>query len=163
MEIRKDAMVTIHYTLKDESGEVLDSSKGRDPLNFIQGSGQIIPGMEKALEGRAAGDEFSIVVEPEEGYGVRDESFLCKVPKDQFKGIGEVNIGMRFQVDMGEGPHLMSVAAVEEDGVVLDGNHPLADTRLMFDVSVIDVREATREELQGCQDCSTCSGGCQGA
>jgi len=163
MKIRKDAMVSIHYTLTDDSGQILDTSKGREPLNFIQGSGQIIPGIEKALEGRRSGEEFSVVVEPEEGYGKRDESFLCKVPKDQFQEIGEVEVGMRFQVDMGEGPLLMNVAAIEDDGVVLDGNHPLADTRLMFDVSVLDVREATEEELKGCQDCSTCGGGCQGA
>ncbi len=162
MKIGKNTMVSIHYTLKDESGQVLDSSEGRDPLSFIQGAGQIIPGMEKALEGRTAGEEFNVAVEPEEGYGTRDESLVFKVPKEQFQEIGEIEIGMRFQVDMGEGPALMNVAAIEEDGVVLDGNHPLADERLLFDVSVLDVREATPEELSQCGDCSCCDG-CQNA
>ena len=160
MKISNNSMVSIHYSLKDESGKMLDSSRDRDPLSFSQGSGQIIPGMEKALEGRTAGEEFSLVVEPEEGYGRRNESFVCKVPKEQFQEIGDIEEGMRFQVDMGEGHLVMSVAAIEEDGVVLDGNHPLADMRLFFDVSIQDVREATTEELKGCQDCSGCSG-CQ--
>lgn len=158
MKITKNSSVSIHYSLRDKSGEVIDSSKDRDPLNFIQGRGFIIPGVEKALEGRTAGEEFSIIVEPEEGYGVRDESLVYKVPKEQFQGVDEIAVGMRFQVNAGDGPILANVAAVEEDGVILDGNHPLANMRLFFDVSILDVREATQEELNECGDCSSCSG-----
>lgn len=160
MKIRKDAVVTIHYTLKDESGKILDSSRDRDPLDFLQGSGQIIPGMEMALEGRSSGEDFSVVVEPEEGYGVRDESLVYKVPPRHFEGVEEIEVGMRFQVDTGDGLMLMNVAGIEEDGIVLDGNHPLADEPLFFDVSILDVREGTEAEIKGCGDCSGCCG-CQ--
>jgi len=160
VKIQKNAVVTIHYTLKDESGKILDSSRDRDPLDFLQGAGQIIPGMEKALDGRGSGEEFSVVVEPEEGYGVRDETLIYKVPREHFESVEGIEVGMQFQVDTGEGPILMNVAGIEEDGIVLDGNHPLADERLFFDVSILDVREATEAEIKGCGDCSGCCG-CQ--
>jgi len=160
VKIQKNAVVTIHYTLKDESGKILDSSRDRDPLDFLQGSGQIIPGMEKALEGRSSGEEFSVVVEPEEGYGVRDESLVYKVPREHFEGVEGIEVGMRFQVDTGEGPMLMNVAGIEEDRIVLDGNHPLADERLFFEVSILGIREGTEAEIKGCGDCSGCCG-CQ--
>ena len=147
MKIEKNKMVSIHYTLRDESGDVLDSSKDRDPLDYIQGAGQIIPGMEKALEGKEAGEEMSLVVEPEEGYGKRDESLVYKVPKEQFQGIDDIKVGMCFQVNPGDGPLLMSVSGVEEDEILLDGNHPLTDMVLSFEISIINVREATKEEL----------------
>ncbi len=149
MKIEKDKMVSIHYTLRDESGGVMDSSRDRDPLDFIQGSGQIIPGIEKALEGKEAGEEMSVVVEPEEGYGRRDESLVYQVPKDQFQGIDEIEVGMCFQVNAGDGPLLMNVASVEEDGIVLDGNHPLSDMQLSFEISIVNVRDASKEELEG--------------
>jgi FKBP-type peptidyl-prolyl cis-trans isomerase SlyD len=107
--------------------------------------------MEKALEGREAGEKISVVVEPEDGYGERDESLVYKVPREQFQGVEEVQVGMTFQVNAGDGPLLMNVARVEDDSITLDGNHPLADMRLSFDVSVVTVREATREELTACE------------
>ena len=156
MKIKKDKMVSIHYTLRDESGEVMDSSKDRDPLDFIQGSGQIIPGIEKALEGKEAGEEMSVVVEPEEGYGRRDESLVYQVPKEQFQGIDEIEVGMCFLVNAGDGHLILNVASVEVEGVVLDGNHPLADMQLSFEMSIIDVRNATKEELDGGRGGSGC-------
>ncbi len=156
MKIEKDTVVSIHYTLRDDSGDVIDSSKDRDPLDFIQGAGQIIPGIEKALEGRKSGEEMSVVVEPEDGYGKRDESLVYKLPREQFQDIGEIEVGMRFQVNDGDGQLLMNVAAVDEEGVVLDGNHPLADMRLSFDITVVNVREATKEELSGNEHASGC-------
>jgi FKBP-type peptidyl-prolyl cis-trans isomerase SlyD len=156
MKVEKDKIVSIHYTLRDESGDVIDSSTDGDPLDFIQGAGQIIPGVEKALEGKTSGEEMTVVVEPEEGYGLRDESLVYKVPKEQFKDMGNIEVGMRFQVNAGDGPVLMNVASVEPDGVVLDGNHPLADMRLAFDVSIVNVREATKEELEGSTHGSEC-------
>ena len=163
MEIGNNMKVSIHYTLKDETGQIIDSSRDRGPLEFIHGTGQIIPGVEKALEGRKAGEEFTVVVEPEEGYGTRDESLVYKVPKDHFDQIDQIEIGMRFQVNAGDGPHLANVAAIEEDGIVLDGNHPLADMRLHFEISVLDIIKAAREEIEGCQSCAGCeSGECGG-
>ena len=156
MKIEKDKVVSIHYTLKDESGEVIDTSSGRDPLDYVHGAGQIIPGMEKALEGKEPGDDISVVVEPEDGYGHRDESLVHSVPREQFHGIDDVQVGMAFQVNSGEGPLLMSVVDVQEKNVTLDGNHPLADMRLSFDVSIVDVRKATEEELAACQHGESC-------
>jgi FKBP-type peptidyl-prolyl cis-trans isomerase SlyD len=156
MKVEKDSVVSIHYTLRDESGEVIDSSRGREPLEYVHGAGHLIPGMEKALEGRKAGEEVSVVVEPEDAYGERDESLVYKVPREQFQGVGEVQVGMTFQVNAGDEPLLMNVAGVEEDNITLDGNHPLADMRLSFDVSIVDVREATQEELTPCEHGPEC-------
>lgn len=156
MKVEKDNVVSIHYTLRDESGEVIDSSSGREPLEYIQGAGHIIPGMEKALEGREEGDEVSVVVEPEDGYGHRDESLVYKVPSEQFKGVGDVQVGMTFQVNTGDGPILANVAHVEEDSIILDGNHPLADMKLSFEVSIVKIREATEEELSASDHGAEC-------
>jgi FKBP-type peptidyl-prolyl cis-trans isomerase SlyD len=156
MKIEKDKVVSIHYTLRDESGEVIDTSNGRDPLDYIHGASQIIPGMEKALEGRKAGEEISVVVEPEEGYGKRDESLVYEVPREQLEDIDVIEVGMCFQVNSGDGPLLMNVVDAEEENITLDGNHPLADMRLSFDVSIVDVREATKDELNSCQHAPGC-------
>jgi FKBP-type peptidyl-prolyl cis-trans isomerase SlyD len=156
MKVGKDKVVTIHYTLKDETGEVLDTSNGREPLEYIQGSSHVIPGMEKALEGKETGDEVSMVIEPEDGYGQRDESLVYRVPKEQFQGMGDLQVGMTFQVNAGDGPLLASVAQVDQDSIILDGNHPLADMTLSFDVSIVDVREATQDELNACQHGPEC-------
>ncbi len=147
MQVAKDSVVSIHYTLKGDSGEVLDSSEGRDPLDFIQGAGQIIQGLEKALEGKAAGDELSVVIEPEDGYGARDDSLVHEVPRSEFEAMDDIEVGMQFRVGTDQGPLNMTVAGVEDDTITLDGNHPLADERLSFAVSVVSVREATAEEL----------------
>ena len=151
MKVEKDSVVSIHYTLKDESGDIIDTSIGREPLDYVHGAGQIIPGMEKGLEGKEPGDEIAIVVEPEDGYGPRDETLVYKVPKEQFQGIDDVQTGMSFQINTGEGPLLVTVAGIEEDYITLDGNHPLADMRLSFEVSIVEVRKATEEELAACQ------------
>jgi FKBP-type peptidyl-prolyl cis-trans isomerase SlyD len=156
MRVEKNKVVSIHYTLRDESGEILDTSRGRDPLNYIHGSGQIIPGLEKALEGKAAGDDLSVVVGPEEGYGNRDESLVYDVPKGRFQAIETIEVGMQFNVGTDQGSLLMRVADVDEENVILDGNHPLADMRLSFDVSVVDIRKATQDELALCEHGPAC-------
>ena len=156
MKIEKDKFVSIHYTLRDEAGDIIDTSDGRDPLDYIHGASQIIPGMERALEGREAGEDISVVVEPEDGYGKRDESLVYEVPREQFEGLDVIEVGMCFQVNSGDGPLLMNVVGVEENSITLDGNHPLADMRLSFNVSILNVREATREELASCQHATGC-------
>ena len=151
MKIGKDSVVSIHYRLTNESGDIIDTSSGREPLEYVHGAGHVIPGMEKALEGREAGEEVSVVVKPEDGYGQRDESLVYRVPREQFQGIGDIQVGMSFQVNPGDGPVLATVAHVEEDDIILDGNHPLADMTLTFEVSIVKVRDATQEELEACQ------------
>ncbi len=147
MQITKQKSVTVEYTLTNESGQVLDTSKEREPLTYIQGMGNMINGFETALEGKHAGDKFSFDVTPADGYGERDTALIFSVPKDRFKDTPDLTIGMRFQVQTPNGAMIMAVDRIEEDSVVLDGNHPLAGNKLHFDVEVVGVRDATDQEL----------------
>lgn len=148
MEISSDRVVTIHYTLKDDSGTVLDSSAGGEPLAYIQGHGNLVTGLEKALEGKQDGNTLAVVVAPVEGYGNRDEALIQRVPKRALQGSGDIKKGMQFQARTEDGMRLFTVMAVIGDMVTLDGNHPLADQTLHFEVEVVGVREATTEELE---------------
>jgi FKBP-type peptidyl-prolyl cis-trans isomerase SlyD len=148
MQIEPQKVVSIDYTLKDDDGNVLDSSQGSEPLSFVYGSGAIIPGLEKALEGKATGDEVSVTVEPEEGYGNYDESLIIQVTKDKFQDPDNVQEGMQVQAQSQDGhTQILTVKSVDGDQVTLDANHPLAGQRLSFDVAVAEVREATQEEI----------------
>lgn len=148
MEVSADRVVTLHYTLKDDGGAVLDSSAGGEPLAYIQGHGNLVAGLEKALEGRADGTSLTVVVAPADGYGTRDESLVQRVPKRTLQGAGALKKGMQFQARTEGGMRLFTVMAVIGDMVTLDGNHPLADQTLHFDVQIVGVREATAEELE---------------
>lgn len=148
MEVTADRVVTLHYTLKDDGGAVLDSSAGGEPLAYIQGHGSLVVGLEKALEGKADGTSLSVVVAPADGYGTRDESLVQRVPKRTLQGAGALKKGMQFQARTEGGMRLFTVMAVIGDMVTLDGNHPLADQTLHFDVQIVGVREATAEELE---------------
>ena len=148
MEISSDRVVIIHYTLKDDSGAVLDSSAGGEPLAYIQGHGNLVSGLEKALEGKEHGSSLAVVVAPAEGYGERDEALIQRVPKRTLQGSGDIKKGMQFQARTDDGMRLFTVTAVIGDMVTLDGNHPLADQTLHFDIEVVGVREATAEELE---------------
>jgi FKBP-type peptidyl-prolyl cis-trans isomerase SlyD len=147
MQIAKDAVVTIHYTLKNDAGETLDSSAGGDPLAYLQGNGNLIPGLENALEGKKAGDKVSVKIAPSDGYGELDKSLVQQVPRRSFKGIADVQVGMQFQVQTPQGARMVTVTNVIGDMVTVDGNHPLAGQNLNFDVEIADVRAATDEEL----------------
>lgn len=148
MEIAADRVVSIHYTLKDDKGAVLDSSSGGEPLVYIQGHGNLVAGLEKALEGKSDGNKLSLVVPAAEGYGIRDEKLIQRVPKRSLQGAGQLKKGMQFQARTDDGMRLFTVTAVVGDMVMLDGNHPLADQDLHFDVEVVNVREASTEELE---------------
>ena len=143
MQITKHKVAAIHYTLRDNEGNVLDSSEGRDPLYYIQGIGNLIPGMEEGLEGKAKGDKFTLKVAPEKGYGELDEALVQEVPKKAF-GDQEVKPGMRFHTDRGQ---VVTVTEVGNDTVTVDGNHPLAGVELNFAVEIMEVRNATEEEI----------------
>jgi len=147
VDITADRVVTIHYTLKDDSGTVLDSSSGGEPLAYIQGHGNLVAGLEKALEGKTDGSTLAVVVPAAEGYGTRDEALVQRVPKRSLQGAGEIKKGMQFQARTEDGMRVFTVMAIVGDMVTLDGNHPVADQTLHFDVEVVGVREATREEL----------------
>ena len=148
MQIKDNCVVAMHYTLTNDKGEVLDSSEGRDALKFLQGAHNIIIGLEKALDGKKAGDAFEVTVEPEEAYGVRHEEMIQKVPKSAFQGVENLAGGMSFQAETEQGPVPVTITEVVDDVVTVDGNHELAGERLTFKVSIEDVREATQEEME---------------
>lgn len=149
MHIEPNTVVTIAYNLRDPEGELIDSSEGREPLSFLFGKGQIIPGVEEALHHKTVGDAFSFTVEPEKAYGVRDESLLQRVPRAVFEsaGIPDVEEGMRFEVATEEGDRLITIIEIDEEEITVDGNHPLAGVPLDFEVTVLEVREASLEEI----------------
>ncbi|MGB9428907.1 MAG: peptidylprolyl isomerase [Gammaproteobacteria bacterium] len=148
MRIAKNTVVSIDYTLTDTDGTVLDSSKGQKPMGYLHGSGNIIPGLEEALEGRGAGDSLQVTVAPAKAYGLRDESMTQKVPRKLFDSKHKIKPGMRFHAEGGHGAHTVIVAAVDSEHVTVDANHPLAGKTLNFDVKVVEVRAATGEELE---------------
>ncbi len=148
MEITADRVVLIHYTLKDDAGNVIDTSAGSEPLAYIQGHGNLVVGLEKALEGEQDGSSVAVSVTPEEGYGKHDSNLIQRVPKRTLQSAGIIKKGMQFQGRTDDGMRLFTVTAVIGDMVTLDGNHPLADKTLHFDVQVVSVREATAEELE---------------
>lgn len=149
MQISDKHVVSMNYTLKDEQGTVLDTSENRDPLKFIVGSGMIIPGLEKELQGKEKGDELSVTVEPADGYGEYDETRMVDVSKSQFQEGTEIKTGMQVQAqDPNGGVQILTVKEVKDENVTLDANHPLAGQTLHFDVQIDDVREATDEELE---------------
>ncbi|HWG71059.1 MAG TPA: peptidylprolyl isomerase [Steroidobacteraceae bacterium] len=148
MEIAADRVVLIHYTLKGDDGAVIDSSDGGEPLAYIQGHGNLVVGLEKALEGKQEGATIAVSVPPAEGYGRYDAALIQRVPKRSMQGSGEIKKGMQFQARTDDGIRVFTVTAVVGDMVTLDGNHPLADKTLNFDVKVVTVREATAEELE---------------
>jgi FKBP-type peptidyl-prolyl cis-trans isomerase SlyD len=148
VEISADRVVLIHYTLKDDSGAVIDSSAGGEPLAYIQGHGNLVPGLEKALEGKQQGDSVAVSVAPADGYGIHNAELIQRVPKRSMQGSGEIKKGTQFQARTDDGMRVFTVTAVVGDMITLDGNHPLADKTLNFDVDIVTVREATAEELE---------------
>lgn len=141
MKIKSGAIVSIHYTLTGDDGQVIDSSREREPLQYEQGSGSIIPGLEKALEGHASGDDVQVTLEAADAYGERNDEMVQSVPRETFKDVGNVEPGMQFRVETEQGPMVVQVKDVEEEAVILDFNHPLAGERLHFDVNVMEVSE----------------------
>jgi len=147
MTVDKGKIVSLEYTLKNAEGAVLDRSDRDEPLDYLHGAGNIIPGLERALAGRNPGERVEVSVEPKDGYGDRDESLMVELPRERFEVEGTVKPGMRFSASTPQGPQVFTVVGVEGDGVTIDGNHPLAGQTLHFDVKVVDVRDATQEEL----------------
>lgn len=149
MNIQKNSVVTMHYELKDSTGEVLDSSSGQEPLVYLHGSNNIIVGLEEQLEGKKVGDNVKAEIAPEKGYGMPVDALVQTVPGDAFgEEIKQVEIGMRFQAETEQGPVPVVVTAIEDGMVTVDGNHPLAGKDLFFDVSITDIRDATAEEIE---------------
>lgn len=148
MEIQNDTVVSIDYELKDDKGTVIDASKPEKPLVYLHGHGNIIPGLEKALEGKAEGESLNVRIPPEEGYGEHLEQLRQDVPRNQFESIESLEEGMMLEASTPQGPLPIKVVAVEAESVTVDANHPLAGEHLNFDVKVGEIREASEAEKE---------------
>ena len=146
MTVTKNKVVSIHYTLTNSSGEVMESSRDREPMNYLHGSGNIIRGLEKALEGKAAGDLFQVTVEPAEAYGERKPANLQRVAAKHFTDPKRLKPGQVVNLQTRQGPIQVSVVKVGRFNIDVDSNHPLAGQALTFDVEITAVRDSTEEE-----------------
>jgi FKBP-type peptidyl-prolyl cis-trans isomerase SlyD len=147
MQITDRSVVSFHYTLTNDAGEVIDASAGGEPLAYLHGAGNIVPGLENALTGKAAGDKLTVKVAPADGYGERDDRLVQSVPRRAFQGVADIKPGMSFVSQGPEGQTRIVVTQVAGDMVTVDGNHPLAGETLNFEVEITEVRDATEEEL----------------
>lgn len=148
MQIAKHKVVSIHYTLTNNAGDVLDSSEGQSPLMYLHGMGNIVPGLEGALEGKTQGDTLNVSIPPAEAYGDRIDGLSQTVPREAFSGAGELAVGMQFRAASEDQREvLFTIVDIDGDQVTIDANHPLAGETLNFDVEVMGVREATAEEV----------------
>ena len=147
MQISKNSAVEFHYTLS-EAGEQLETSTGNEPLTYIHGLAGMLPGLETALEGKAAGDSFSVTLEPSESYGERVDDLIQRIPLKHLQGDTKVwKPGMTAMVSSNQGRHQVTIVKVGRFNADCDLNHPFAGRTLTFDVQVLSVREATSEEL----------------
>lgn len=138
-----------HYAIRNPEGEVVDTSEGGEPLAFIEGDGTMIPGLERALRGRSQGDEFEVTIAPDDAYGWPQRSLIRTLSADMFQAdVDEIKEGMIFQVGSGEERQVVKVIDVDEEGITVDGNHPLAGITFNFEIKVLEAREATPEEVQ---------------
>ena len=147
MKIEKNKVVSIHYTLKDDKGKLMDSSVDKSPLPFIQGIGQLISGLENQLEGKEKGEKLKAKIAPVDAYGEYRDDMVFEVEKKGFKGDEELKVGLQVEVELEEGKSIAIVSKIDGEDVTLDLNHPLAGQTLHFDVEIMDVREPTEEEL----------------
>ncbi len=147
MNIKKDKVALIEYTLTNADGDVMDASDG-NPLAYLQGHGNLIPGLEAQLEGKTTGDKFTTTIAAADAYGERVDTLVQTVPSDMFQGVDNLEVGMRFEAQSEQGMHSVEITAVEGDQVTVDGNHPMAGLELTFEVEVKEVRDATAEELE---------------
>ena len=170
MQITQNKVASFNYTLKDDSGKVIDTSDGRAPLEYVHGSGGIVPGLESAMEGKKAGDAFQVVIQAADAYGEKKPEMIQAVPRTNFGTIPKIEAGMQFQARTPNGMHVVTVVSVDDENVTVDGNHPLAGETLHFDISIIGVREAKPHELEhghvcdkhdqgGCGSCGGEEGG----
>jgi len=149
MTIANNKVVTLDFTVKNaDTNEVIETSEGGEPLLYLHGFNNLVPGLEKALAGKTVGEAYDVLVSAEEGYGVRDDSMIQQVPMKAFEGAEKVEVGMAFTADGPEGQVVVEVTNIENDMVTIDANHPLASVNLAFSGAIKDIREATQEELE---------------
>lgn len=147
MQITDQKVVFFDFTLKGDDGEVIDSSIDEEPVAYLHGVGEVVPGLEAAFEGKAEGDRFQVTVQPSEGFGERDEALCEVVLKEEFEEVDDLEVGMQFRVPTDDGESIVTVVEIGEETVSLDGNHDLCGMVLHFDVTVREVRDATENEM----------------
>lgn len=147
MPIEQNKVVRFHYTLSDSEGAKIDSSIGAEPLPYLHGANNIVPGLERELLGKDVGDKFNVVVSSAEGYGEYNEQLKQKAPRSMFEGVDKIEVGSQFEATTDQGPISVIVTAVDDKEVTVDGNHPLAGQDLFFDIEVMEVRDASEEEI----------------
>lgn len=148
MQITNNTVVTIDYTLTNDAGDVIDSSNGGEPMAYLHGARNIIPGLEAALEGKSAGDVVKVHVEPDDAYGQHHEGLIQAIDRAMFEGVDTLEVGMEFHAQANDGSmQIVRIVSIDGDDVTIDANHPLAGVPLNFDVTVVEVRDATEEEL----------------
>lgn len=159
MQVANDKVVAITYVLTDDDGEVLETAERGDELLYLHGRGHLPEGLEDALAGKSVGDKFKVDVPAEKGFGEYDESMVQDIPREEFGGVDEIEVGMQFEAETDDGPQIVTVVSVEDDKITVDGNHEFAGYDLHYEVEVIEVREPTPEELEhghahgeGCED-----------
>jgi len=148
MQVASNRVATFEFKVRDANGELLDSSEESGAYPYLHRTGHLIPGLESEMEGKAAGDSFSVLVPPALGYGERDESLIQSIPVDRFAGMDDLHEGMMVEAHYENETRIMTITSIDEEWVIVDGNHPLAGLTLNFEVTVIDVREATPEEME---------------
>ena len=148
MQIASNRVATFEFKVTDGSGVLLDSSEESGPYPYLHGVGHLIPGLESRMEGRSPNEKFTVSVPPAEAYGERDESMVQKIPRDRFTDVDELYEGMMVEAHYDNETRVMTITRIDNEWVILDGNHPLAGISLYFDVTVKDVREATPEEIE---------------
>jgi FKBP-type peptidyl-prolyl cis-trans isomerase SlyD len=147
MKAAQNTVVTMHYTLSDDSGTVLDTSSGGEPLAYLQGHHNIIPGLESALLGKEAGYKSRVTVAPADAYGEKNPDAVFEAPREHFPPDMQLEVGLKVVADGPNGPLHLTVVKLTDTGALLDGNHPLAGQTLHFDVEIVSIREASKEEL----------------
>ena len=138
---------TVAYRLKNKLGEVIDTSEGAEPLRFVHGAGEVIPGIEKAVDGREPGTCLEVTIPPELAYGEHQQDLIRRMPRAMFQGVDELKEGMKFQTNTGEQAQVVQVVGFEGDQVLIDANHPLAGFTLYFELEILEAREATADEI----------------
>jgi len=147
MRIAKNTIASIEFTLSTEEGRLIDSSQGKQPLMYLHGSGSIIPGIERALEGKSAGDNVKLLLSPDDAYGQKDPDMVQPILRENFSGVDEIKVGMQFRAQTPAGARIVTVVGVDDANVTINANHPLAGLSLFFEATVLEVREPTEDEL----------------
>jgi FKBP-type peptidyl-prolyl cis-trans isomerase SlyD len=146
MQIANNTAVTIHYTLTNDEGEMLDSTAGGEPMVYLHGRGNIISGLEKTLQNKNVGDKFDVRIEPEDAYGEFSEDMIQVVSREMFDGIADLEVGMQFHAAVNSGSGIVTIMKIDGDDITIDGNHPMAGLALNFAIEVVGVRLATKDE-----------------